>query len=98
MKTTIEVMHPEDLAFCAEQAKLEGWNPGLHDMDVFYETDPSGWFKAVDEQGRMIGSISAVACYCIGLPALPNTLTTVCTTDIVLPGGCVRNQVHSSNI
>ncbi|NLG36167.1 MAG: GNAT family N-acetyltransferase [Lentisphaerae bacterium] len=61
MKTTIELMSRGDLEFCAEQARREGWNPGLHDMDVFYETDPSGWFKAVDDQGRIIGSISAVA-------------------------------------
>lgn len=61
MQMEILELRREDLAFCAEQAKREGWNPGLHDLDVFYETDPHGWFKAVDEEGRIIGCISAVA-------------------------------------
>ncbi len=61
MKFHIYGMEQEDAGFCVEQAKREGWNPGLHDMDVFYATDPAGWFKAEDEAGRMIGCISAVA-------------------------------------
>ena len=54
-------MQKADLKFCVEQARREGWNPGIHDMDVFYATDPSGWFKALDEAGRILGCISAVA-------------------------------------
>ena len=61
MKFDVLEMQPEDLEFCVEQARREGWNPGLHDMDVFYAVDPSGWFKAVDEMGRILGCISAVA-------------------------------------
>ena len=61
MKFRIYGMQQEDLGFCAEQAKREGWNPGLQDMDVFFATDPSGWFKAEDEEGHIIGCISAVA-------------------------------------
>ncbi len=61
MKFQIYEMQPEDVTFCAEQAKREGWNPGLHDMDVFFAADPAGWFKAEDEEGRIIGCISAVA-------------------------------------
>ena len=61
MKVEILGMERGDTGFCAEQARCEGWNPGRYDMDVFYETDPAGWFKAVDGTGRIVGSISAVA-------------------------------------
>ena len=37
----------------------EGWNPGLHDADAFYQTDPSGFF-AIETEGSMIGSVSVV--------------------------------------
>ncbi len=61
MNMHIQQMQPQDLAFCFDHARREGWNPGLHDMDTFYMTDPAGWFKAVDGEYRMIGCISAVA-------------------------------------
>lgn len=61
MKIDVLEMRPDDLVFCAEQAGREGWNPGLHDMEVFYATDPRGWLKAVDGAGRTIGCVSAVA-------------------------------------
>ena len=61
MKMRIDQLQIEDLDFCAEQARREGWNPGLHDMAVFYAADPSGWFKAVDDAGRIAGCVSAVA-------------------------------------
>lgn len=40
-------------------AAEEGWNPGLHDADTFYKTDPQGFFAIVTGD-RMIGSISLV--------------------------------------
>jgi GNAT superfamily N-acetyltransferase len=40
-------------------AATEGWNPGLHDADAFYQTDPSGFFS-IETEGRMIGSVSVV--------------------------------------
>ena len=61
MKFHIYGMQKEDLGFCLEQAKREGWNPGIHDLEIFHATDPSGWFKAEDEEGRIMGCISAVA-------------------------------------
>ena len=61
MNVEIQEMERKDLVFCAEQAKREGWNPGLHDMEVFYVTDPHGWFKAVDGNGQIVGCVSAVA-------------------------------------
>lgn len=42
-------------------AAAEGWNPGLNDAECFYETDPSGFFIALDGRGEIIGAISAVA-------------------------------------
>lgn len=38
----------------------EGWNPGLYDADVFYKTDPKGFFLGFLD-GKPIASISAVA-------------------------------------
>ena len=61
MKNRIEQLQAKDLGFCAEQARREGWNPGLHDMELFYATEPRGWFKAVDDAGRIAGCVSAVA-------------------------------------
>jgi GNAT superfamily N-acetyltransferase len=61
MKMRIEQLQAKDLGFCAEQARREGWNPGVHDMEVFYAADPAGWFKAVDDAGRIAGCVSAVA-------------------------------------
>ncbi len=40
-------------------AAKEGWNPGLHDADVFWDTDPDG-FIALEKNGKMIGSVSMV--------------------------------------
>lgn len=47
-------MNVEDLAFepldragvatLVAWAAKEGWNPGVHDVDLFYETDPNGFF------------------------------------------------------
>lgn len=61
MNMRIKHMQPEDLGFCFGQARCEGWNPGLFDMEAFYRTNPEGWFKAVDDDGRMVGSVSAIA-------------------------------------
>lgn len=41
-------------------AAAEGWNPGLPDPDVFWQTDPDGYF-ALEHNGEMIGSGSAVS-------------------------------------
>jgi GNAT superfamily N-acetyltransferase len=43
------------IAWAAE----EGWNPGLHDADAFYQTDPQGFF-AIDAGDQMVGSVSLV--------------------------------------
>lgn len=53
-------MSRSELDLAVEWAAREGWNPGLHDADVFFPTDPDGFFLGVlaDEP---IGCVSAVA-------------------------------------
>jgi hypothetical protein len=40
----IRRMNPEDVAIAIEWARREGWNPGLHDAQTFYQADPNGFF------------------------------------------------------
>lgn len=37
-------MTRKDLDVAVSWAKEEGWNPGLHDADAFFQTDPKGFF------------------------------------------------------
>ena len=48
-----------ELDIAVEWAAHEGWNPGLHDADIFWATDPDG-FIAAELNGEMIGSGSIV--------------------------------------
>jgi len=50
----------KELDTVVEWAAKEGWNPGLHDADVFWKTDPKG-FVALIKDGEMIGSGSIVS-------------------------------------
>lgn len=50
-----------DVDLALAQAAREGWNPGRHDAELFFSTDPAGFFKAVTPAGRPVGFISAVA-------------------------------------
>jgi len=43
------------IAWAAE----EGWNPGLHDADAFYQADPPGFF-AIEAENHMVGCVSMV--------------------------------------
>ncbi len=38
-----------------EWAALEGWNPGLHDADLFYDTDPEGFYGFFDGNELIAG-------------------------------------------
>lgn len=55
----IRQMTREEADTAIAWAATEGWNPGLHDADAFYQTDPSGFFS-IETEGRMIGSVSVV--------------------------------------
>lgn len=56
----VRPMSRDDLDVAVEWAAAEGWNPGLHDADVFWATDPEGFVRA-DLGGEMVGSGSIVA-------------------------------------
>jgi len=55
----IRQMSREEADIAIEWANQEGWNPGLHDADAFYKTDPGGFFS-IESGGKMIGSVSLV--------------------------------------
>jgi len=56
----IRKMRRNEVEFAIEMAAGEGWNPGIHDGEIFYETDPDGFFIA-EIEGKPIGCASAVA-------------------------------------
>lgn len=56
----IRKMRREEVEFAIGMSAGEGWNPGIHDGKLFYETDPEGFFIA-EIEGRPVGCASAVA-------------------------------------
>lgn len=60
MNYKIRTASREELDIAIEWAAKEGWNPGLHDSDAFYATDPKGFFLGFLDN-EPISSISAVA-------------------------------------
>ncbi|MGE5302303.1 MAG: GNAT family N-acetyltransferase [Alphaproteobacteria bacterium] len=56
----IRRMTRDELDMLVEWAAREGWNPGLDDADVFWNTDPEG-FIAAEVDGELIGGGSIVA-------------------------------------
>ena len=59
MNYQIREMRRDELDLAVEWAALEGWNPGLHDADCFYATDPGGYLVGLLD-GEPISSISVV--------------------------------------
>jgi len=53
----IRRMAPDDVAVAIEWARREGWNPGHHDAQIFYQADPNGFFI-----GERNGEAVAVGC------------------------------------
>jgi hypothetical protein len=49
-----------EMNYFIDWAAAEGWNPGLHDANCFYDTDPDG-FIVGEYGGKIVGAISAVA-------------------------------------
>lgn len=43
-KLKFEKLDFEELKTLVKWAELEGWNPGPHDADVYWETDPNGFY------------------------------------------------------
>lgn len=56
----IRQMRREELDVLIDWAAAEGWNPGLHDADVFWATDPEG-FIAAELHGELVGGGSIVS-------------------------------------
>lgn len=56
----VRPMSRADLDQAVEWAAGEGWNPGLNDADIFWETDPAGFVRA-ELDGEMVGSGSIVS-------------------------------------
>lgn len=59
MTDKIRRLKASEFPLAVEWAAKEGWNPGLADADVFFNTDPEGFWAAFDKQG-MAAVISAV--------------------------------------
>jgi len=56
---TITQMTRGEVDIALEWAQKEGWNPGLHDAECFYQADPTG-FYAAKLNGEVIGTVSLV--------------------------------------
>ncbi|HEY7246096.1 MAG TPA: GNAT family N-acetyltransferase [Xanthobacteraceae bacterium] len=56
----VRAMTRAELDTLVEWAAAEGWNPGLNDAQIFWDTDPQG-FVAAELDGELIGGGSVVA-------------------------------------
>nr|WP_294807334.1 GNAT family N-acetyltransferase [uncultured Nitrososphaera sp.] len=56
----VRPMERQELDLALDWAADEGWNPGLHDADAFFDSDPEGYLVGL-LSGEPIGCISAVA-------------------------------------
>ncbi|HRI47143.1 MAG TPA: GNAT family N-acetyltransferase [Ignavibacteriaceae bacterium] len=59
MSFIVRNMKPSEMKIAVNWAAKEGWNPGLTDGEVFYNTDHEGFFVA-ELDGEIIGVKSAV--------------------------------------
>ena len=57
---TIRNAQSHEVDLIISWANQEGWNPGIHDAETFYRTDPNGFFLGILD-GRPVASISAVS-------------------------------------
>ena len=56
----IRPLERHELDLVVDWAREEGWNPGLHDADIFWQTDPEG-FLAAELDGELVGAGSIVS-------------------------------------
>jgi len=57
---SIRPMNRNELDMAIDWAEAEGWNPGLHDADCFYATDPDGFLIGLleDEPVAMVSAVT----------------------------------------
>lgn len=56
-KLHIRTMKQHELAIAINWAKSEGWDPGIHDAELFYKADPNGFFVGeINDQIVAVGS------------------------------------------
>lgn len=61
METTLfRAATREELNIAFQWASEAGWNPGLGDADIFWETDPDG-YVVVEREGEVVGTGSIVS-------------------------------------
>jgi ribosomal protein S18 acetylase RimI-like enzyme len=53
-------MTREELDLAVKWAASEGWNPGIHDAECFFDVDPAGFFVS-ELDGKVIATVSAPA-------------------------------------
>jgi GNAT superfamily N-acetyltransferase len=56
---SIELMTKTEVQTAVDWAQQEGWNPGFHDAECFYNADPAG-FYAAKVSGEVVGTVSVV--------------------------------------
>lgn len=56
----VRKMRRDETEFVVQMEAAQGWIPGIHDGELYYETDPDGFFIA-EIEGKPIGCVSAVA-------------------------------------
>ncbi len=56
---SIRRMNRNELDIAMDWATFEGWNPGKHDAECFYEADPNGFFMGLLD-GEPVAMVSAV--------------------------------------
>jgi GNAT superfamily N-acetyltransferase len=56
---TLRTMSLQDLEVAVAWAAREGWNPGLHDAETFYRTDPEGFLLGM-LRGEPVATLSCV--------------------------------------
>lgn len=57
---TIKQMNRDEFNVLVSWASKEGWNPGLNDAEIFWQTDPKG-FIAAKIEGELVGGGSIVS-------------------------------------